>query len=141
VQALPFQAGAFDAVVAHFVLHFVADLDRALREIHRVLREGGSFLATTAAAGHLSEVWTLVGYRFPASPFHCAAAEDAMRRHFAQVERQDVSGEVRFPSRDALVGYVHAFELLTGGSLASRVPETTGAFRAAAHSCLLVARR
>jgi SAM-dependent methyltransferase len=40
-QALPFDAAAFDAVVATFVLCSVRALDGALAEAHRVLRPGG----------------------------------------------------------------------------------------------------
>ncbi|MEM7413304.1 MAG: methyltransferase domain-containing protein [Myxococcota bacterium] len=39
--ALPFDAGAFDAVVSTQVLEYVPDLDGALAEIARVLRVGG----------------------------------------------------------------------------------------------------
>lgn len=39
--ALPFAAGAFDAVWADGVLYYTGDMPRALREIWRVLRAGG----------------------------------------------------------------------------------------------------
>jgi ubiquinone/menaquinone biosynthesis C-methylase UbiE len=41
---LPFPAASFDAVVATLVLCSVPHPDRALREIHRVLRPGGRFV-------------------------------------------------------------------------------------------------
>lgn len=41
VEALPFDAGSFDAVVLTFVLCSVKDLRGALTEIRRVLRPGG----------------------------------------------------------------------------------------------------
>jgi SAM-dependent methyltransferase len=40
-ERLPFADGAFDLVFGHAVLHHVPDLERAWREIHRVLRPGG----------------------------------------------------------------------------------------------------
>ncbi|MZP29510.1 methyltransferase domain-containing protein [Heliobacterium undosum] len=46
VLALPFEAGAFDMVIASSVLHHVPDeyLEKALQEIYRVLDEHGRFI-------------------------------------------------------------------------------------------------
>jgi SAM-dependent methyltransferase len=41
VGALPFQDGAFDAAVCTQVYEYVPDVERALRELHRVVRPGG----------------------------------------------------------------------------------------------------
>ena len=43
---LPFAAGAFESVLAECSLSLVADWDRALAEVHRVLRPGGLFIAS-----------------------------------------------------------------------------------------------
>jgi SAM-dependent methyltransferase len=44
-ERLPFADGAFDVVFARAVLHHTSDLDLACREMHRVLRPGGIFIA------------------------------------------------------------------------------------------------
>jgi SAM-dependent methyltransferase len=44
-ERLPFADGAFDVVFARAVLHHTRDLDLACREMHRVLRPGGTFIA------------------------------------------------------------------------------------------------
>lgn len=46
-EALPFDAGAFDAVICVDVLEHVTDLDQVLDEVRRVLRPGGWFLFDT----------------------------------------------------------------------------------------------
>jgi SAM-dependent methyltransferase len=46
IQALPFRAGAFDAVKATEVLEHVPDVRRALVECRRVLRPGGHLVIT-----------------------------------------------------------------------------------------------
>jgi SAM-dependent methyltransferase len=44
-ERLPFDEGAFDIVFARAVLHHTRDLDLACREMYRVLRPGGTFIA------------------------------------------------------------------------------------------------
>jgi SAM-dependent methyltransferase len=44
-ERLPFADAAFDVVFARAVLHHTSDLDLACREMHRVLRPGGIFIA------------------------------------------------------------------------------------------------
>lgn len=45
VDELPFEDGSFDVVISNGVLNLVPDKDAAFREIARVLRPGGSFIA------------------------------------------------------------------------------------------------
>jgi SAM-dependent methyltransferase len=44
-RALPFEAGAFDAVVSALVLHFIPDTQQGLSEMTRVTRSGGTVAA------------------------------------------------------------------------------------------------
>ncbi len=44
VEALPFREGAFDVVTCRIAPHHFADVAAAVREVHRVLTPGGSFL-------------------------------------------------------------------------------------------------
>jgi SAM-dependent methyltransferase len=44
VEELPYEEGSFDTVVASLLLCSVADQDRALHEIRRVLKPGGQYL-------------------------------------------------------------------------------------------------
>jgi len=46
-QSLPFPDESFDVVTARHMLYHVPDIPRALREVHRVLRPNGRFLAVT----------------------------------------------------------------------------------------------
>ena len=45
VEALPFEDGSFDLVISNGVLNLVPDKNAAFREIHRVLRPGGTLAA------------------------------------------------------------------------------------------------
>ena len=56
IEELPFADNAFDVVVANHMLYHVPDLDKALREIKRVLSENGRFLAATNGNNHMKEI-------------------------------------------------------------------------------------
>jgi SAM-dependent methyltransferase len=56
-QALPFDA-EFDAVFTNAVLHWIPDLDTALRGIRRALRPGGRFVGECGGHGNVAAVAT-----------------------------------------------------------------------------------
>jgi SAM-dependent methyltransferase len=60
VQALPFERGCFDLVLAPHMLYHVADIEGAAREIRRVLRPEGLFVAVTNSVSNLRELRSLV---------------------------------------------------------------------------------
>ena len=52
VSQLPFDDAAFDLVTAFETIYFWPDMEGDLREVRRVLREGGVFLAVTESYDH-----------------------------------------------------------------------------------------
>ncbi|MCX7838302.1 MAG: methyltransferase domain-containing protein [Anaerolineae bacterium] len=58
-QAIPFPDAAFDAVIANHVLYHIPDIPRALGEIHRVLKRGGTLFAATNGTGNMRELYEL----------------------------------------------------------------------------------
>jgi SAM-dependent methyltransferase len=59
VEALPLADGVFDLVLANYMLYHVPDLYRAIAELRRILRPGGTLLAATNGQGHMRELWQL----------------------------------------------------------------------------------
>jgi SAM-dependent methyltransferase len=55
-QELPFRSASFDVVVANYVLHHVPDTRRAVSEMARVLRPGGTLVVACVGDGHLAEL-------------------------------------------------------------------------------------
>jgi SAM-dependent methyltransferase len=109
VQDLPFEDGAFDCVVAAWMLYHVADLDRGLGEIARVLRPGGRLVAVTNTEFHLPELWGRFGERaIRIHEFNAENGEERLGRHFATVERRIVEGTVTFADWRAARDYVAA---------------------------------
>ena len=135
VRDLPFTAGSFDCALAAWMLYHVADLDRALLELRRVLRPGGRLVASTNSERTLAELWELVDY-IPRYGFSAENAEWPLLRHFTIVERRDVHGTIIFPDHEAAHQYVAAG--ITAAHLAGELPHFDGPLRASRHVVVFV---
>jgi SAM-dependent methyltransferase len=126
VEALPFDDGAFDLVLANYVLYHVPDLDRAIAELRRVLRPGGTLLAATNGQDHMHELWELaeqaliragIAPQTAAALLERARAAGALsfrlengaqwlRRHFGDVRLERYPDELRVTEAEPLVAYL-----------------------------------
>jgi SAM-dependent methyltransferase len=106
-QQLPFADGAFDTVVAAWMLYHVPDLDAGLAEIARVLTDGGALIAVTNSEHHIAELCELLAYPRDAfsQMFNSENGEEILRRHFAEVERVDTVVRTTVHEREKLVAY------------------------------------
>ncbi|MHA1618340.1 MAG: class I SAM-dependent methyltransferase [Promethearchaeota archaeon] len=59
-QQISFPDNHFGHVIACHMLYHVPDLDKALSEIFRVLKQGGYFYASTIAEDHLQELYRIL---------------------------------------------------------------------------------
>jgi len=106
VQQLPFADGAFDTVVAAWMLYHVPDLDAGLAEIARVLTKGGALIAVTNSVEHIAELRDLLAYRDGLEmSFRSENGEELLRRHFSDVERFDAVARATVRDRETLVAY------------------------------------
>lgn len=85
IQKLPFANDSFDVVVANHMLYHVPDLNRALAEVRRVLKDNGRFFAATNGAGHLRELWQIG--RELAAEF----SDESLLAHATPEERWDLA--------------------------------------------------
>lgn len=110
-QELPFADESFDAVIANHMLFHVADRGRALAEIRRVLRPGGSLVATTNGRGHLRELRWLVDEPEDDAWFERFGLENGaeqLEHFFADVEAERFPDSLKITQRDPLVAYVQS---------------------------------
>lgn len=133
VQALPFPDRTFDVVLANHMLYHVPDLDAALIEIRRVLREDGCVIAATNSANNMPELdtlyrraMTLLGY--PKHRFNDAQAsftlEGGPRRlahHFRAVARYDLPSALHFPEVEPVLAYINSMRALREPQLPGEV--------------------
>lgn len=102
VQDLPFDDDTFDIVLASYVLHQIPDINRALREMRRVLRPDGMLLIAVNGGGHALRLGA-----------HLMHFDDLYRRAY---------GLLGVPSSDQLLVRARAqrFQLNNGALLLSR---------------------
>jgi ubiquinone/menaquinone biosynthesis C-methylase UbiE len=126
VEALPFADAAFDLVLANFMLYHVPHLDRAVGELRRVLRPGGTLLAATNGRATMPELRALVAQasaaagvpatvqaaragaedRSPGAYFGLENGAEPLRRHFAEVRLERYPDELRVTAAEPIVAYV-----------------------------------
>ena len=87
---LPFEDDTFDVAYAGRMLHHVRDLDRALAEIRRVLRPGGTFVAVAHDDDSPADLRRGTGGRRPSTRFSIENGELRLARRFSDVRRQDL---------------------------------------------------
>jgi ubiquinone/menaquinone biosynthesis C-methylase UbiE len=62
-EDLPFDDNSFDIVYSHGVLHHTPDIERAFKEVHRVLRPGGEFILMLYSKNSLN-FWFRIQFYF-----------------------------------------------------------------------------
>ena len=121
---LPFASDTFDLVIANHMLYHVADRERGLREIRRVLRGGGRLFASTNGESHLRELKELMrefgieGTDVSIS-FTMENGEEQLRRVFGNVQRDEYPDSLRVTDPELLVQYIE--------SISGRTPDVRGA--------------
>jgi ubiquinone/menaquinone biosynthesis C-methylase UbiE len=103
---LPFEDDTFDVVYAGWMLYHVRDLDRALAEVRRVLRPGGTFVAVTNGDDSLADLRREAGGRPMVTSFSSQNGEFTLRRRFSDVRRQDLETRAVFADHAEAQAYL-----------------------------------
>mmetsp|Transcript_13344 Transcript_13344/g.19081 ORF Transcript_13344/g.19081 Transcript_13344/m.19081 type:complete len:373 (+) Transcript_13344:81-1199(+) len=69
-QSLPFEENKFDLYTIAFGLRNVTDVDKALREAHRVLKPGGRYMCLEFANGYMGDNYPLLASLYDAYSFN-----------------------------------------------------------------------
>ncbi|MBQ4342724.1 MAG: methyltransferase domain-containing protein [Erysipelotrichaceae bacterium] len=59
-SVIPYPDDSFDLIIANHVLFYCADIEKVIREVHRVLKPKGSFVCSTYGKHHMKEITELV---------------------------------------------------------------------------------
>jgi len=134
-EALPYPGGCFDAAASNFGIHHIPRPERAVGEIHRVLRPGGRFAFTSWAAPAENIAWKRLfdaigahgdpdAAKAPPSGGNLATAEATLRllraAGFADARAEPVEREWHLPSAAALVGALRRGTVRTAALIAAQ---------------------
>ncbi|MEM8924573.1 MAG: class I SAM-dependent methyltransferase [Actinomycetota bacterium] len=115
VQRLPFADGSYDVVIANHMLYHVPDPDRAVAELARVLRPGGTLVAATNGLGHMGELTEIIGEVFGPrrdalhEVFGIDTGEARLRRWFGTIEWHAYDNDLVVDDPEAVVAYGLSF--------------------------------
>lgn len=114
-QDIPYPDKSFDVVIANMMLYHVPDIGRALREIRRVLKPGGRFIAATFGEnGVVQAVSGMLGMRFDANMrFTLQNGGAQLRQVFAEVTRHDREDALDVTDLGDLIAYLRSMQQMT----------------------------
>ncbi len=132
---LPFEDASFDLVVANHMLYHVADRPGGLREVHRVLRHGGSFFAATNGVEHLREIKGLMrGLAIEAAEVSASFTLEngavQLRPVFGDVQSEEYQDSLRVTDPEALMDYVASVSPFAAETVRERRNELLSAIAA-----------
>lgn len=114
-QALPFEDGAYDVVIANHLLFYIEDREKVYQEILRVLKTGGRFIASTYGPKHMEEITSLVQEFHPAITladkelyeiFGLQNGSEELERYFSEVDTKYYEDGLLVSNPQLLLEYI-----------------------------------
>lgn len=124
IQSIPFDANSFDVVIANHMLFHVPDLNKALLEVRRVLKNGGYFYSATDGNGGMRPFLHEAIKKFnPESkafteqlPFNLQNGSEILKRYFTSVERLDYENVLAITKTEDLMDWLKSTTSISGFS-------------------------
>jgi len=131
-QQIPYPNEYFDVIIANLMLYHVPNRKKAFSEIHRVLRSGGVFYATTFGKSNMKEINEMVSsydsrldnsLEFFAMEFGLENGKSQLKKYFDDVKMKRYHDSLIITEADPIVEYVLSFgknkEILVNENLRS----------------------
>lgn len=117
IQDIPFEDNSFDMLMANHMLYHVPDIDKAIKEVKRVLKPKGKFYASTNAKGHMLEATQMLSKVAQILPsevvannfshsFTLESAPDYLNKYFKTIKRFDLNSEIVVDKVEPVMAYL-----------------------------------
>ncbi|MCR4585714.1 MAG: methyltransferase domain-containing protein [Lachnospiraceae bacterium] len=118
IQDIPYDDGCFEAVIANMMLYHVPDINKALGEVSRVLKDGGSFYCATfgehGIVEYLAGVLGDYGVGDDSNKnFTLQNGGEILKRVFPKVEKLGYKDSLAVTELDDMVGYIYSLSSMT----------------------------
>ena len=124
IRQIPYEDDTFDAVIGNMMLYHVPDLAKGLKEVRRVLKDGGRFYSATfgehGIMEYLSGLLSEYGVEDNVSKvFTLQSGGAILADTFSKVERLDYIDSLAVTNIDDMVDYIYS---LSGMTTLSSIP-------------------
>jgi DNA-binding transcriptional MerR regulator/ubiquinone/menaquinone biosynthesis C-methylase UbiE len=112
---IPYPENTFDMVLANHLLFYCDDIPKVCREVHRVLKAGGTFLCSTYGSGHMKEISKLVQDFEPRiqlaadnlyERFGLENGEEILKQYFSDVTLFSYDDRIELDCPQPLIEYI-----------------------------------
>lgn len=121
IQNIPFDDNSFDVVIANAMLYHVPNLEKAIKEVKRILKPGGKFYASTFGENGLSKYINdslneinLVSNSTLDFTFTLQNGQSSLVKYFDKVNRIDYVDMLKVTETEDLVDYICSMTLMQG---------------------------
>lgn len=110
IQEIPFADNYFDVVIANYMLYHVPNIEKAVSEVSRVLKKGGTFYAgTTGENGIMETVVKILGLDLIyTNSFSLENGAEKMEAYFSKIEVERYQDSLEVTNIDDLMEYIYS---------------------------------
>ncbi|MBD5081206.1 MAG: class I SAM-dependent methyltransferase [Ruminococcaceae bacterium] len=115
IEAIPYESGLFDGVIANMMLYHVPDLDKGLSEVKRVMSDKGYFYCATYGENgivpYIAGLLREYGVQDTTNKnFTLQNGYDILKKHFSAVQRFDYEDSLAVTDIDDMLDYIYSLK-------------------------------
>jgi len=116
VESIPFPAKFFDVIVANHVLFHAENIENAIVEIARALKDDGIFYAATNGEGHMKEIFDIIfettgkDLTKASCSFTAENGMDILSKEFSRVSVRSYPDGLEVTEMESLLAYIMSME-------------------------------